>query len=96
MKNQKVKNVAFTCSISLLAASQAGKPSERKKTDQSANVAEQEKIRPVCNFQSMKNPLERNSLFLNSLVVSPGLIRRDTVGLANEVFTSNHIVSSKQ
>ena len=49
----------------------------------------------VCNFQSMKTPVE-----LNSFVISPGLlyhlIRRDYGRLANEAFTSNPVVSLKQ
>ena len=47
----------------------------------------------VCNFQSMKNPVELNSPYY--FVISPGLIRRDTGRLTNEAFTSNPIVSSK-
>ena len=60
----------------------------------------------VCNFQSMKSPVELNSLFseffcyITWFVISPGLlyhlIWRDTGQLANESFTSNSIVSSKQ
>ena len=50
----------------------------------------------VCNFQSMKSPVELNSLFLIFFVISAGLFRRDTGRLANETFTSNPIVSSKQ
>ena len=50
----------------------------------------------VCNFQSMKSPVELNSLFLNFLVISTGLFRRDTECLANEAFTSNPIVYSNQ
>ena len=48
----------------------------------------------------MKTPVELNSLFSKFFVISPGLvyhlIRRDTGRLANEAFTSNLIVSSKQ
>ena len=48
----------------------------------------------------MKTPMELNSLFSNSFVISPGLlyylIRRDTGRLANKAFMSNPIVSSKQ
>ena len=51
---------------------------------------------PVCNFQSMKSPVELNSLF-SIFFYSPGLlyhlIRRDT---GRPVFTSNPIVSSQQ
>ena len=54
----------------------------------------------VSNFQSMKITVELNTFSQNSFVVSPGLlchlIRRDTERLANEAFTSNPIVSSKQ
>ena len=54
----------------------------------------------VCNFQSMKSPVELNTFYQNSFVISPGLlyylIRRNTRRLANEAFTSNPIVSSKQ
>ena len=53
----------------------------------------------VCDFQSMKSPMELNSL-LSKFVISPGLlyhlIRRDSGRLANEAFSSNPIVSSKQ
>ena len=55
-------------------------------------------IHTVCNFQSMKSPVEAFSQ--NSFVISPGLlyhlIRRDSGRLANDAFTSNPIVSSKQ
>ena len=54
----------------------------------------------VCNFQSMKSSVELNSLLSIFFDISPGqlyhLIRRDAGRLANEVFTSNPIVSSKQ
>ena len=47
----------------------------------------------VCNFQSMKSPVEQT-------VISSGLLchlsRRDTGRLGNQAFTSNHVVSSKQ
>ena len=53
----------------------------------------------VFNFQSMKSPVELNSLFWRSLCYTPGLlyqlIRSDTGQLAKEAFTSNSIVSSK-
>ena len=65
----------------------------------SKNQAKLDRIRTVCNFQFMKSPLELNSL-LSKLFCSPGLlyhlIRRDTGRLANEVFMSNLIVSSRQ
>ena len=54
----------------------------------------------VCNFQSMKSPLELNSLlskffcYITWLLYQ--LIRRDSGRLAHEAFTSNAIVSSKQ
>ena len=54
----------------------------------------------VCNFQSMKSPVELNSLlskffcYITCLLYQ--LIRRDTGRLANEAFTSNPIVSLKQ
>ena len=54
----------------------------------------------VCNFKSMKSPVELNSLSQKSFVISLGLlyqlIRRDSGRIANEAFTSNPIVSSKQ
>ena len=54
----------------------------------------------VCNFQSMKSPVEMNSLlskfFCYIALLLYQLIRRDTGRLANEAFTSNPIVSSKQ
>ena len=54
----------------------------------------------VCNFQSMKSPVELNSLlskffcYITWLLYQ--LIRRDTGRFANEALTSNPIVSSKQ
>ena len=58
------------------------------------------KIESVCNFQSVKIPVELNSLFSKFFCVSPGLlyhmIRRDTGRLVNEAFTSSLITSSKQ
>ena len=54
----------------------------------------------VCNFQSMKSPVELNSLlsklfcYITWFVVSP--VRRDSRRLAKEAFMSNAIVSSKQ
>ena len=54
----------------------------------------------VCNFQSMKSPLELNGVlskffcFITWLLYQ--LIRRNTGRLANKVFTSNPTVSSKQ
>ena len=57
-------------------------------------------VLPVCNFQSMKSPVELNSLlskffcYITWLLYQ--LIRRDTGRVANEVFTSNPIVSLKQ
>ena len=54
----------------------------------------------VSNLQSMKSPMELNSLFQNSFVVLTGLlnylVKCDTGRLANETFTSNLIASSKQ
>ena len=54
----------------------------------------------VCNLQSMKSPVELNSLLSKFFCLSPGslhhLIRRDSGRLANEAFTSNPIISSKQ
>ena len=53
----------------------------------------------VCNFQSMKTPVELNS-YENSFVLPPGLlyhlVRHDYGRLANEAFTSNPLVSLKQ
>ena len=54
----------------------------------------------VCNFQSMKSPVELNS-FLSKLFccitwLLYQLIRCNTGRLANEALTSNPIVSSKQ
>ena len=54
----------------------------------------------VCNFQSMKSPVELNSLlskffcYITWLLYQ--LIRCDTGRLANEAFTSNPNVSSKR
>ena len=54
----------------------------------------------VCNFQSMKSPVELNSLlskffcYITWLLYQ--LIRRDTGRFANEALTSNPIVSSKR
>ena len=58
-------------------------------------------IYSVCNFPSMKSPpWNWMAFYQNSFVTSPGslyhLIRRDSGRLANEVFTSNPIVSSKE
>ena len=50
----------------------------------------------VCNFQPIKGPVEFNSLLLKFFVMSRGLTRSDTGGLANEAYLSNPIVSSKQ
>ena len=54
----------------------------------------------VCNFQSMKSPLELSSLFSKFLCYFTWLlchlIRRDFGRLTNEVFTSDPIVSLKQ
>ena len=54
----------------------------------------------VCDFQSMKSPVELNSLlskfFCYITWFVNHLIRRDFARLANEAFTSNPIVSSKQ
>ena len=51
----------------------------------------------VCNFQSMKSPVELNSLLSNFFCYITWLlyqlIRRDTGRLANEAFPSNPIVS---
>ena len=58
------------------------------------------KNKTVCNFQSMKSLMELNSLlskffcYITWLLCQ--LIRRNTGRLANEVFTSNPIVSLKQ
>ena len=57
-------------------------------------------ILSVCNFQSMKSSVEFNILlskfFCYMTWLLYQLIRRDTGRLANEAFTSNLIVSSKQ
>ena len=54
----------------------------------------------VCNFQSMKSPMELIAFSQNSFVISPGLlhdlIRRENKLLANEAFMSNTIVFLKQ
>ena len=54
----------------------------------------------VCNFQSIKSPVELNGLlskfFCYTTWLLYQLIRRDTGRLVNEAFTSNPIVSSKQ
>ena len=54
----------------------------------------------VCNSQSMKSPVELNSLlskfFCYIIWLLYQLIRRDTGRVVNEAFTSNPIVSSKQ
>ena len=50
----------------------------------------------VCNFQYMKSLVELNSLFLKFFCYTSCLMRRTTGGLANEGFTSNHIVSLTQ
>ena len=54
----------------------------------------------VCDFQSMKSPVELNSLlsklFCGITWLLYQLIRRDTGRLVNEAFTSNPIVSLKQ
>ena len=54
----------------------------------------------VCNFQSMKYPVELNSLlskfFCYITWLLYHLIRRDIGRLTNEAFTSNPIVSWKQ
>ena len=50
----------------------------------------------VCNFQSMKSPVEVNSLFLKFICYITWFDVRDTGGLTNEAFTSNFIISSKQ
>ena len=67
------------------------------------NVLQTQFFRPsyntVCNFQSMKSPAELNSLlpkFFFFFFSIHDLIRRDTGVLANEAFTSNPIVCSKQ
>ena len=49
----------------------------------------------VCNFQSMKSPVELNSI-LSKFFLLYYLIRRDSGRLVNEAFTSNPIASSKQ
>ena len=46
-------------------------------------------VTTVCNFQSMKSPVELNSLLFMSL----NLIRDKTGGLTNEANFSNPIVS---
>ena len=55
---------------------------------------------PVCKIQSMKSPMELNSLFSKFFCCITWLlyhlIRRDTEPLANKAFKSNPIVSSKQ
>ena len=54
----------------------------------------------VCNFQSMKRPVELNSLLTKFCSYTPGLlyqlIRRVNGRLASEAFTSNPIASWKQ
>ena len=54
----------------------------------------------VCNFQSMKSPVELNSLFSKFFCYITWFVyhltRCDNERLANEAFTSNPIVSSKQ
>ena len=58
------------------------------------------RLNPVYNFQSMESPVELNRLlsrffcYITWLLYQ--LIRSDTGRLANEAFTSNLIVSSKQ
>ena len=59
-----------------------------------------QKKKTVCNFQSMKSPMELNSLlskffcYITWLLCQ--LVRRNTERLANEVFMLNPIVSLKQ
>ena len=54
----------------------------------------------VCKLQSMKIPWNLITFSQNSFAISPSLlyplIRSDTGRLANEAFTSNPIVYSKQ
>ena len=47
-------------------------------------------------LNTLKYPVKLNSFFSKFFVISPGLIRRDTGCFANEVFTSDLIVCSKQ
>ena len=58
------------------------------------------KIITVCNFQSMKSPVELNSLLSKFFCLITWLlyqlIRHDTGRLENDAFTSNPVVSSKQ
>ena len=58
------------------------------------------KNRTVCNFQSIKSPVELNSLFLKFFSYNTcflyHLIRRDGGRLANESFTSNPIVPLRE
>ena len=49
----------------------------------------------ACNFQSMKGPVELNSLFLKFFCYIAWFDEHDTGGLANGAFTSNPIMSSK-
>ena len=50
----------------------------------------------LANFQSVKSLMELNSLLRNFFVTSQSLMRDETEGLANEVYLSNPIASSKQ
>ena len=47
-------------------------------------------------LNTLKSPVKLNSFFSKFFVISPGLIRRDTGRLANEAFTSDLLVCSKQ
>ena len=50
----------------------------------------------LASFQSVKSLMELNSLLRNFFVTSRTLMREETEGLANEVYLSNPIASSKQ
>ena len=50
----------------------------------------------VCNFQSMKSPVELNSLFFNSFVISPCFIRHQTGRGNNHNWIKSFLSSRKQ
>ena len=66
----------------------------------SSNFTKTELINAVCNFQSVKSPVELNSLLLKFFCYITWLlyhlIRRDIGRLTNEAFTSNPFISLKQ
>ena len=49
----------------------------------------------VCNFQSMKSPVELNSLLLKFFCHVTWFDKREAGGLANETYFSNSILSLK-